>query len=301
MTGSELDGTTESVVANGVKLFVRRFGNPALPMLIVVHGGPTWDHSYLLPAAAGLSDVAHVVLFDLRGCGRTSRVPPVGDLPTVALQPDLIADDVAALVRYYGAQCTDLLGFSYGGGIATRVVDQHPDLVRNLVLASTTAYHDFEREQEASADYQARARLCTDIDWDDPALTGPEAPDGALSRAMAYAGAPRDIWRLDRLDDWHRVLAGVKFSSDWNVPHATGQLRPGVPDNAESVLKDWGRPVLILQGVHDMTFPVSLARRLHAALPASTLAEIPDAAHMAHFDNPQAWIEAIRGFLNEAR
>jgi pimeloyl-ACP methyl ester carboxylesterase len=46
---------------------------------------------------------------------------------------------------------------------------------------------------------------------------------------------------------------------------------------------------------------VSLARKLHTALPASTLAEIPDAAHMAHFDNPQAWLAGIRGYLCATR
>jgi pimeloyl-ACP methyl ester carboxylesterase len=134
--------------------------------------------------------------------------------------------------------------------------------------------------------------LRTTSAWDDPALTEPDSPDGALSRAMAYAGAPCDIWRLDRLDDWHRVLAGVRFSSDWNAPHAAGQLRPARPDRAESVLRNWAGPILILHGLRDLTFPVSLARKLHAALPASTLAEIPDAAHMAHFDNPRRGSQA---------
>jgi pimeloyl-ACP methyl ester carboxylesterase len=298
---SEHEGSTELVTAGGVDLFVRRFGDPALPMLVVVHGGPTWDHSYLLPAVAGLADLAHVVLFDLRGCGRSSRTPPVGDLPVAALQPDLLADDVAALIRYYDAAQADVLGFSYGGGIAMRLVEQYPGMVSTLILASTTSYRDCEQEREASADYQARAPLCTEIAWDDPVLTAPDAPDGALSRAMAYAGAPFDIWHLDRLDDWHKVLAGVRFSSDWNSPYAAGQLRPCAPDNAEGVLKKWARPILILQGSREMSFPVNLARKLHAALPASMLAEIPDAAHMAHFDNPQAWLTAIRGFLNARR
>ena len=289
------------MAAGGVELFVRRFGDPARPLLIVVHGGPTWDHSYLLPAVAGLADLAHVVLFDLRGCGRSSRTPPAGDLPVAALQPDLLADDVAALIRHYGAARADVLGFSYGGGIAMRVVDQYPGMVRSLILASTTAYQDYEREREASADYQSRAPLCAKIAWDDPALTGPSAPDGALSRAMAYASAPRDIWHLDRLADWRRVLAGVKFSSDWNAPHAAGLLRPSTPDNAETVLRTWAGPILILHGSREMSFPVSLARTLHAALPASTLAEIPDAAHMAHFDNPQTWLASIRGFLDATR
>jgi pimeloyl-ACP methyl ester carboxylesterase len=298
---SRPEGRTELVAGGGVELFVRRFGDPALPMLIVVHGGPTWDHSYLLPAAAGLDDLAHVVLFDLRGCGRSSRTPPVGDLPVAALQPDLLADDVAALIRHYGAARADVLGFSYGGGVAMRLVDQHPGMVRSLILASTTAYGDYEQDREASGDYQARAQLRTKIAWDDPALTGPDSPDGALSRAMAYTGAPCDIWRLDRLDDWHRILAGVRFSSDWNAPYAAGQLQPARPDRAESVLRSWARPILILHGLRDLTFPVSLARKLHAALPASTLAEIPDAAHMAHFDNLHAWLASVRGFLRATR
>jgi pimeloyl-ACP methyl ester carboxylesterase len=289
--------TTEAVSVNGVQLSVRRLGDPDLPMLIVVHGGPTWDHSYLLPAVAGLADLAHVVLFDLRGCGRSARTAPVGDLPAAALQPDLLADDVAALIRHFGAAQADILGFSYGGGVAMRVVDQHPDVVRRLILASTTAYRNYQQEHPASACNRAREELCAEFAWDDPALTGPDAPDGALSRAMAYGGAARDIWHLDRLDDWHEVLAGIRFSSDWNQPYATGQLRPGTPDDAENVLRDWSGPVLILQGSREITFPVSLARRLHVALPASTLVEIPDAAHMAHFDNSEAWLAGIRTFL----
>jgi pimeloyl-ACP methyl ester carboxylesterase len=276
---------------NGVDLFVRRFGDPALPGLIVIHGGPTWDHSYLLPAVAELADIAHVVVFDLRGCGRSQRTAPVGDLPDDQLQPDLFADDVAALIRGLGPGPADVLGFSYGGRIAMRVVDQHPALVRRLVLASTTAYTDFEL---TSDDYRERSLLCTEVGFDDPLLSAPDAPDGALSRAMAEGDAPHQIWRLDRLDEWRRVLAGVAFSSDFNRPFAAGTLRPGGPDDPVPILREWGGPTLILHGAREMSFPVEVARRLHAELPASTLAEIPEAAHMAHFDNPSAWLAAIR-------
>jgi pimeloyl-ACP methyl ester carboxylesterase len=287
----------EIISVNGVDLFVRRFGDAALPVLVVIHGGPTWDHSYLLPAVAELSDVAHVVLYDLRGCGRSSRTPPVGNLPADALQPDYLADDVAALVRHLGADSADVLGFSYGGGIAMRVVDQHPGVVRSVTLASTTAYGDYQHELERSAGYQERGRLCTEVDFADPMLTGPDAPDGALSTAMAYGGAPRDVWHLDRIDAWHEVLGRVRFSSDWNAPFAAGLLRPARPNDAPEVLAKWGGPVLLLQGVHDMGFPIGVARRLHAAVPGSVLVEVPDAAHMAHFDNPAAWLAAIRAFL----
>jgi pimeloyl-ACP methyl ester carboxylesterase len=292
----------EYVSVNGVTLFVRRFGDPALPMLIVVHGGPTWDHSYLLPTVGQLADIAHVVLYDLRGCGRSSRTAPVGSLPVAALQPDYLADDVAALVaRLGGDRQADVLGFSYGGLIAMRAVDQHPDIVRSVILASTSAYGDYQDELDASAEYRRRMRLCTEFGWDDPLLTGPGAPDGALSRAMAYGSAPREIWHLDRISEWHEVLERVRFSSDWNGPYAAGILRPGGPDDAPQVLRGWGGPVLILHGSREMAFPVGVARRLHAEVPGSTLAEIADAAHMAHFDNPAAWLGAVRAFLSDRR
>jgi pimeloyl-ACP methyl ester carboxylesterase len=285
------------VRVNGVDLFVRRFGDPTLPPLIVIHGGPTWDHSYLLPAVAELADVAHVVMFDLRGCGRSCRTPPLGTLPVEGLQPDLLADDVAALVRHLGAPYADVLGFSYGGMIAMRVVAQHPRLVRRVILASTTAYRDFADELEASEDYRERGRLCTEVGFDDPVLAGPDAPDGALSRAMAFGSAPHNVWRLDRLAQWHRVLDGVRFSSDWNEPYAAGALRPAAPEDPARVLREWGGPVLVLHGAREMGFPIGVARRLHAEVPASTLVEVPDAAHMAHFDNPEVWLAAIREFL----
>ena len=276
---------------NGIDLFVRRFGDSALPPQVVIHGGPTWDHSYLLPAVAELADIAHVVLFDLRGCGRSSRVPPVGDLPVEQLQPELIADDTAALIRTLGDGPADVLGFSFGGRIAMRLVEQHPQVVKRLVLASTTAYTEFEE----SPDHAERAAMCAEID---PQLYEPGAPDGALSRAMAYAGVPLSVWRLDLLAEWHRVLEQVRFSSDYNEPYAKGTLRPGGPARPVEALRSWGGPALILQGVREMTFPIETARRLHRELPGSTLAEVPDAAHMAHFDNPGFWVRAIREFLN---
>lgn len=265
----------------GVELFVRPFGDPGRPLLVIIHGGPTWDHSYLL-AAAGLADVAYVVLFDLRGCGRSSL--------DVELQPDLIADDVAALVRHLGAERADVLGFSYGGGVAMRVAEQHPEVVRRLILASTTAYDDFVVAVPAD-----RAAMRGTIDWADPKYH--DDTDGSLSRDLAEADLPVLIWRLDRADAWRALVREVRFSGAWNRPYAEGKLKPARPAEAPGVLGRWGGPVLIVHGEHDMVFPLAVARRLHAAVPGAELAIVAQAGHMAHFDNPEAWLGALRAFL----
>lgn len=276
-----------------VRRYVRRFGDVALPPLVVVHGGPTWDHSYLLPVAEGLSDIAHVVMFDLRGCGRSERVAPLGTLGDDDLQPELLADDVAELIHDLGHASADVLGFSFGGRIAMRVVQQHPGVVRRLVLASTTAYTDYQDELDASPAYRERRALCTPVGFDDD-----DGQDGSLSRAMAFAGAPLQIWQLHRLAEWHEILDGVHFSSDYNRPFRNGRLRPGGPPDAPAVLRAWAGPTLILHGLHDLAFPIGTARRLKADLPDATLSEIPDAGHMTHFDNPTAWLAALRTFLS---
>jgi len=251
---------------NGVDLFVRRFGDPALPMLVIVHGGPGWDHSYLLPAAA-LRDIRQVVFFDLRGCGLSSR--------TAELQPHLIADDVAELIG--PGRTADVLGHSYGGGVAMRVADQHPGRVRGLILSSTTAYPEMS--------FPGR--------WD---LDVPRKDvDGAFARAKAEADIATTIWRRDRAEEWRAVLAGVRFSSAWDRPYAEGRLAPARPPDPPAALSD--HPVLILHGEHDRTFPAAAAERLHEAVPGSTLRIVPEAGHMPQFDNPVAWLTAIREFL----
>jgi pimeloyl-ACP methyl ester carboxylesterase len=255
---------------NGVDLFVRRFGDPARPMLVIVHGGPGWDHSYLLPAAE-LQDIAHVVFFDLRGCGRSTR--------DAELQPDLLADDVAALIG--PGRRADVLGHSYGGGVAMRVAEQHPSLVRSLILSSTTAYPEM-----------GGAVPGREFDWGDPAW---EREDGALARAMAEAGMGTTIRRLDRADEWRAVLDRVRFSSAWDRPYAEGRLKPARPADPVGALD--GHPVLIVHGEHDLTFPLAAAQRLAGAVGSADLVTVPDAGHMPQFDNPAGWLAAIREFL----
>jgi hypothetical protein len=45
-----------------VRLFVRRFGD-AGPDLVLVHGGPDWDHTYFLPYALPLAERLRLTLF----------------------------------------------------------------------------------------------------------------------------------------------------------------------------------------------------------------------------------------------
>jgi pimeloyl-ACP methyl ester carboxylesterase len=279
----------EIIRLNGIDLYARGFGDPDLPVLIVAHGGPTWDHSYLLPAVAELADIRHVITPDLRGNGRSGR-----HLAPEQLQVGYVVDDLLALAAHAGAARFDLLGFSFGASIAMAFAGRYPQALRSVVIASGCAYDvDLDALLEQDPDHRARRALCPGPDA--AALAG--GPDGALSRAMAHACVPLNVWNRGRWDDFHATLDRVVFSDDWYRAFEAGVVRRSDRADPAGNLRASGVPVLILHGEHEMSFPLGLARRLHADVPGSTLAVVPGAAHMAHVDNPDAWVGAVRDFL----
>ena len=259
--------TTETFSVNGVRLFVRRLPGPSgtEPPLVAIHGGPSWDHSYLLPGLRPIACHRTVIAFDLRGCGRSSR-----DLPIDAYQPEHLVADLVALLDHLGLDHVDLLGFSTGGQVAQLFVRDHPGRVRRLVLASTTAYGDVGDLLTCWDEYERRAAMVSP--------QPPELDDLQWTEHRAFSGAPTAIWNLDRRAEYETLLSNVLFSGDRLAPWRRGLLRPWRPEDPPAVLRAFGRPVLIVHGEHDMGFPVELASRLHRAVPHSTLAVIPHGA-----------------------
>jgi pimeloyl-ACP methyl ester carboxylesterase len=139
-------------------------------------------------------------------------------LEATAYQPEFIVEDVVRLLRVLGLGEVDLLGFSTGGQVAQLIVEAHPQLIRRLVLASTTAYADVEAHLEGWAEYQRRAGALQELDF--------ELSDLEVTTQWAFNGAPLAIWNLDRLDEYLDLLRQVEFSGDWLEPCRTGTLHP---------------------------------------------------------------------------
>jgi pimeloyl-ACP methyl ester carboxylesterase len=266
------------VDVGNVTLFVRELGELSdQPSLVVMHGGPDVGHGYLLPGFEPLARDHHVVLFDFRGCGRSSR-----GLPDNALQPEYVVQDTHRLIDKLDLGQVDLLGFSTGGRAAVQFVDKHPAQVRRLILASTSAYSGADNEPYLAnwPEYQRRRRA-------------EEAANGSLRNSTIF------VWDLDLAPAYLELLNSLGTDTgDWSEERAiSGAMHPWCPGDPERILRDWGKPILILHGEKDMGFPVQLARRLHTAVPTSQLAVIPDTAHMTHFENPILWATHIQTFL----
>jgi proline iminopeptidase len=106
---------------------LRRFGDPASPLLLVLHGSLA-DMRALLPFRA-LADRYHVVLWDQRGNGLSERI--TASEYTV----QSIVDEIDALRRRFSpATPVTLLGHSFGASYAALYMSRHPEHVRQAVL-----------------------------------------------------------------------------------------------------------------------------------------------------------------------
>src|SRR4051812_16829318 len=102
--------------------------------LILLHGGIGTGEMFA-PLLPELTAGRRVIAVDLQGHGGTAGV----DRP---LRPEVLADDIAAVLDPLGLEQADVMGYSLGGIVALRLAIQHPARVRRLVLVSVAFRRD---------------------------------------------------------------------------------------------------------------------------------------------------------------
>ena len=117
---------------NGIKLYyeIHGTGRP----LILLHGGLGAIEMFG-PNLAALAKGRQVIGVDLQGHGRTADI----DRP---IRTELMADDIAALIKHLKLERPDIMGYSLGGGVAVFTAINHPEVVGRLVVVSTPFRRD---------------------------------------------------------------------------------------------------------------------------------------------------------------
>ena len=102
------------------------------PVMILLHGGPGYDHSTLRPYFDRYSDTHQLIYLDHRGCGRSTGARDSWYL-------DQWADDIAVFCSRLGIEAPVVFGQSFGGMVAMHYAARHPAGVSRLILSSTAA------------------------------------------------------------------------------------------------------------------------------------------------------------------
>jgi pimeloyl-ACP methyl ester carboxylesterase len=270
----------------GVKLFVDVEGLGWVPeagqlrqrpTLLLLHGGPGFDHGGFRPFFSRFTDIAQVVYYDHRSQGRSD------DRPRSEWTLDTWADDVVRLCERLGIERPIVVGQSFGGFVAQRYLARHPGHPAKVVLSSTSHHTGLPRKLAAFARLGgARAEAAARAFWLQPG-SDTWADYEVHCRHLYNTTPQRKLFETQfRPDVLFHFVAGEKQAMD---------LRAG--------LAGVRCPVLVLVGEEDPVTPPLDAEEIAAALPPDCVqfVRLPKVGHGAWRDDPAAAEALLRGFF----
>jgi proline iminopeptidase len=294
--------TLETGTAHHV--YVEECGNPAGLPVILLHGGPgsgskPYHRQFFDPARY------RIVIFDQRGCGRST---PVGETCNNTTA-DLIAD-MEAIRRRLGVEQWILFGGSWGATLALLYAQQHPQRVRAMILRGAF----LARRRDVDWFFADGVSRIFPERWSEFVRAFPEARDGnfvdAAWRNMhdgvaAHRRATALAWSAwtGRVVTWLLPASDVSASSPSAEQLARMENETMIETHyahhryfiaEDQILQQIDRiptlPCIIVHGRRDLTCPVESSWSLHRAIPQSQLRVLPDAGHLA---NEPAMIDAL--------
>lgn len=275
-------------VGDGHEIYVEASGTPGARPVIVCHGGPGAGSS---PAMRRFFDPErhHIILFDQRGCGRSTPHASVEANTTWHLISDL-----EAIRTEFGIERWQLFGGSWGATLALLYAEQFPERVSALILRGVFLMTPGELDWF----YRGGAARFFPEEW--ARFLAPLTPE---ERADPIAGYHPHLFHRDPAHvlryarpwaRWEGATATLHPASGVgliNAEHARAFARienhyfsnGGFLEREDQVIADIGRiadiPGIIVQGRYDCICPPAGAMRLAEAWPGAELRIVPDAGH----------------------
>lgn len=271
--------------APGARIYFEVKGASSGTPLVLVNGGPGFDHVYLHVADQvwqQLGKQRPVVFYDQRGNGRSPALS-TGQSCTLADQ----IQDLHALIEHLGSGPVDLLGHSWGGFLVMAYAARHPNRIHRLIIVDSAApkWSDtiflFKDVYPETVQRQARDAFAAQLG------------DGAAQERnihnylsmLFYSGEKREEF-LKGADQYAESL---KINQLVTGDLARYDLNPE--------LGNFHFPTLVITGRFDMNVAPAIAYRIHQAIPGSEFAVFEKSGHLPFFEQPEAFAARVERFL----
>lgn len=239
------------------------------PPLLLIHGVgarlDNWDG-----VAAVLARNFRVVRYDLRGHGKSSKVPGPYAL-------DMFADDAAALLDHLGIARAHVAGHSLGGMIAITLSARHPQRVDRLAVLSAAAGRT---EDE-------RRRVMERIALIASGIPGHHFKN-SLSRWFTDEFRAANPELMEQYAARNRENDPACYAAAYTVL-ATGDVAPD--------LKHVKAPTLIVTGEYDLGSNPRMSRFIHEGIGGSELRILPRLRHSILIEAPRTVAGLLEPFF----
>jgi proline iminopeptidase len=272
------------------EIYIAEYGNRHGKPVVVVHGGPGAGIS---PAMPRFHDpgVYRIVLFDQRGCGRSTPYAELTENTTWHLVADM-----EAIRRHLGIDRWQLFGGSWGSSLALAYAETHPSRVSELILRGIFTLRRWELEwfyqegasrilPEAFAEYLKPIPEAERGDMIGAYYRRLTGGDEETRHACARAWSMWEGASLSLLPDPARVAAfgEPRYALAFATIEAHYFQNRGFFEFDGQLIANAGRladiPGVIVHGRYDLCTPVANAVDLAGAWPRAELRIVADGGH----------------------
>jgi len=279
------DGDHGTLTLDHGQLAYRQIGQVGSPVLVFIHG---WGGSsrYWLPAMEALADSFCCYALDLPGFGHSPSLSVDGDAAYEAHAHRGLARIVGAFLRTLGIETCDVVGHSYGSGVAIALAAAQPARVRRLVVSNFSTFRD-ERERRLIELMHTVTGLMV------MARRLPLAKSDAFAQMLgrryfyhlpADARILRQGWEDFMQMDARAAMLTVKASLSWETPRALTELP---------------MPVLFVHCRNDQIMPPRNAEYTAGLAPYGRLVWIDACGHLPMVEKTANFVRIVKEFLRD--
>lgn len=289
------DPTIPQIHVAGTALHAEAFGDPAAPLVIVLHGGPGADYRGLVPLKALGDEGYRVVLWDQRGTGLSQR----HDASTYTMA--LYLEDLRLVIEHYTTspnQPLVFIGHSWGAMYATWFINQYGDYggrIRGAILSEPGGFtskqlSDFLDKLEGAIDLTSE-RL-NDALWSRQFLSpADQARADYLGGLLSYGGAPSEhedpnnplpFWRDGAVVQAKLLSLGQDEGFDWTTN-----------------LGAFTHKVLFLRGDLNSVATLSQQQALANCYPDATVLTMANVGHEVIWERSAEYLAHTRDYFQQ--
>jgi len=265
---------------DGLRLHWAELGEHTSQTPLVLLHGIADSHLSWHPVAAGLARDRLVLMPDLPGCGLSGR-------PDASYELSWQTRTIAHWLAQRGFGSYDIIGHSYGGGVAQMLVLECPERIRRVILVASGGlgrglgfwlkFASFPRAVEQ---------------WGQPFMA---FGTRRSLRAAHEASDQRDVLQLAEMNakpgSARAFSRMVRDVIDWR-----GQTRMFLQHAYEIEVFP---PIAVFWGERDQLIPIAQGEAFVGLMRGVQLQRFAGSGHFVHRDEPQAFVQAALAFLDD--